>query len=112
MAVILTGTTLKRKAMAEKLIDAGAVFNKIAGFSTTLHPNTLSAARVGEVLESMTAFLNSQTDASEPLRKRIAELEVAVRDLIETIDYNRTPNEFFDTRLPEIEALLKGAQDV
>jgi len=57
-------------------------------------------------------WINSQPDASEPLRKRIAELEVAVRDLIETIDYNRTPNEFFDTRLPEIEALLKGAQDV
>lgn len=42
---------------------------------------------------------------------RILALEQAVRDLIDTIDYNRTPNEFFDTRLPEIEALL-GDSDV
>jgi len=94
-----------------KLIDAEAVFNKIAGFSTTLHPNTLSAARVGEVIESMTAFLNSQPDASDPLLARIAELEEVLSTVREWISL-RSPSPVQSIIAESIDkALAKGGQD-
>jgi hypothetical protein len=63
--------------------------------------------------------IQSQPDASEPLRKRIAELEDSLRDLavyVRSLDITEQTHDLGDCEvlsdlLDTAEALLKGAQD-